>query len=123
MSSHASANLSANFPEGQLDVVMHNKNIRGSNSEEVRGLLYRDSAFVHVGLRLEEDVGILLLIQGMELGLPGRTQMQSGNQTVTHHPACIVSALSVLESGIAQEDYHLSHDSIIKPPLLMCKER
>ena len=117
------ASVTAHFPEGQLDIVMNNKDVRRGYSEEMRCLLHGDPAFVHVGLRLEEDVGILFLIEGMELGLPGTGKPQSRNQTVAHQPARVVPALSVLDSGIAQKDYHLSHISIIKPPLLMCKER
>ena len=123
VSAHASADLTAHFPEGQLDIVMHNKDVRRGNSEEVGCLLHRNTAFIHVGLRLEEDVGILFLIEGVELGLPGTGKIQSRNQTVAHQPARVVPALSVLDSGIAQKDYHLSHISIIKPSLLMCKER
>ena len=52
VSTHASADLPAHLTEGQLDIVMNNKNIRRCNPEEMRCLLYGDAAFIHVGLRL-----------------------------------------------------------------------
>ena len=100
MAAHSPADLAADFPEGEFYVVVYDQDVVWGNPEEPRGFLYGNSASVHEGLRLEKDVGKLFQETGMEFGLPGICKIHPFQKPVTDHETHIVSALSVLDSGI-----------------------
>ena len=71
VTAHSSADLTADFSEGEFYVIVYYQDAVRGYSEETGSLLHGHAAFIHKGLRFEKHIGKLFHEIGVEFRLPG----------------------------------------------------